>query len=52
MTRHALRLALDEQLARPLDRGQAEEYDRARWGLSPEAIAAVAAKDAFFGGAT
>jgi hypothetical protein len=32
-----------------LDSEEAQEYDRQRWGLSPEAIAEVAKKDALFG---
>jgi hypothetical protein len=40
---------IDAALARPFDPKQAEQHDRDQWGLSPEAIASAAAKDAMFG---
>lgn len=48
--RAVVRQILDDYLATPLDEEEAEEYKRAHWGLSPEALAAEARMKATAGG--
>jgi hypothetical protein len=40
---------MDAALERPFDVEEAQEYDRERWGLDAEAVAAAAVKDSMFG---
>lgn len=40
------REALDQELARPFDREEAEQFDRDNWGMSPEAVRIAMTQDA------
>ena len=52
MSRQEARSKIDAALVRPFDEEEAEQYDRDRWGMSDEALAAQAANDAYFGDVT
>ena len=52
VARGEARAKLDEFLMRPFDAREAEEYDRDRWGMSPEQLQAQMATEALAQSAT